>query len=267
MDTPCAEGEECVWLGWVSACLSACDTTADCADKGDGLACEERETLSEQPVDVCTTPSAGLSVGSPCTFPVECQSGVCDLMVVGVCSDSGKPCASDQACTMGVCVADPSAQEGVCTAWCSGTDLCEDGFCVDLGGEAPVCAPSCAGWNDPCGPAEMGLSCVFGDPVSPTAPSGKYACVLVTPGLGGTPCADDLQCAEGDCYRPEGGEGFCATPCGVGQGCPFGALCAQKGGDFVCMKRCASDSDCGGGFTCTTTTYSPKKICVLDTEL
>ncbi|MBM4370335.1 MAG: hypothetical protein FJ098_01690 [Deltaproteobacteria bacterium] len=267
LETPCAETEECVWLGWVSACLAACDSTADCADLGDGLVCEEREDLSEKAVDVCTTPSGGLPVGSSCVSAAECQSGVCDLVVVGICSDSGKPCATDQACTMGVCVSNPAAQEGVCTDWCSGTDLCEEGFCVDLGGEAPVCASTCTGWNDPCGAPDMGLSCVFGDPVSPPSPSGKYACVLVKPGLGGTPCEDDLQCATGDCYRPGDGEGFCASPCGVGKGCPFGAICVQKAGASVCMKRCASDFDCAADFTCTTTTYSAKTICVLDEEL
>ncbi len=267
METVCPDAHACIWLGWVTACLPTCDSTADCAALGDDLVCEEREDLAEQPVDVCTTPTAGLPIGSACNFAAECQSGFCYLMVVGTCSDSGKPCSSDQSCQMGVCIADPSVQSGVCTDFCSSSDLCEEGFCVALGGPTPVCASSCGGPTEPCGPGGMGMSCVFGDPVSPPAPSGKYACALVTSGLGGTACEDDLQCAGGTCYRPEGGDGFCATPCGLGADCPFGAICVQKGGGFVCMRRCQSAFDCGDDFTCTTMTYSAKSICVLDAEL
>ena len=266
MDTPCPDNHECIWLGWVTACLPACETTADCEDLGDGLICEERENLSEQEVLVCVTPTAGLTIGSACAFAAECQSGVCNLAVVGTCSDSGKPCSSDQSCQMGVCVSDPSVQSGVCTDYCSGAEFCDEGLCVDLGGASPVCAPSCAGWDDDCGPEGMGLSCIFGDLVSPPA-SGKYACALVTSGLGGTPCEDDLQCADGDCYRPEDEDGFCATLCGLGADCPFGAICVQKDADFVCMRRCASNLNCGDGFTCTTTTYSAMSICIIDAEL
>jgi len=268
METACPEANACIWLGWVSACLPVCESTADCAALGDDLVCEEREDLSEQPVDVCTTPTAGLPIGSACSFAAECQTGVCNLMVVGTCSDSGMPCSSDQTCQMGVCIADPSVQSGICTDYCSGTEFCAEGFlCVALGGPSPICAPPCGGPSEPCGPAGMGMSCVFGDPVSPPAPSGKYACALVTSGLGGTPCTDDLQCAGGICYRPDDGDGSCATPCGLGADCPFGAICVQKDAAFVCMRRCQSAFDCGGGFTCTTTTYSAKSICVLDAEL
>ena len=267
METACPEAHACIWLGWVTACLPTCDSTADCAELGEELVCEEREDLSEKPVDVCTTPTAGLPIGNACNFAAECSTGVCNLMVVGTCSDSGKPCSSDQSCQMGVCIADPSVQSGVCTDFCSGTELCEEGFCVALGGATPVCAPSCGGPTEPCGPEGMGMSCTFGDPVSPQAPSGKYACALVTSGLGGTACEDDLQCADGGCYRPEGGEGFCSTPCGIGADCPFGAICVQKDAAFVCLRRCQSTFDCGEGFTCTTTTYSAKSICVLDAEL
>ena len=267
MDTFCPETHACIWLGWVTACLPTCESTADCASLGEGLVCEEREDLSEQPVDVCTTPTAGLTIGSACSFAAECQSGVCSLMVVGTCSDSGKPCSSDQSCQMGVCIADPSVQSGVCTAYCSGTEFCDEGFCVDMGGPSTICASSCAGPTVPCGPDGLGMSCAFGDPVSPPAPSGKYACTLVTSGLGGTACEDDLQCAGGICYRPEDGVGFCATPCGLGANCPFGALCVQKDAAFQCLRRCQSAFDCGDGFTCTTTTYSAKDICVLSAEL
>ena len=267
MDTACPETDACIWLGWVTACLTTCTTTADCVALGDALVCEEREDLSEEPVDVCTTPSAGLPLGSACSFAAECQTGVCNLMVVGTCSDSGAPCSSDQACQMGVCIADPSVQSGVCTDYCSSTEFCEEGgLCVSMGGPSLVCASSCGGATDPCGPQGMGMSCVYGDPVYPPA-SGKYACTLVTSGLGGTPCEDDLQCTDGACYRPEGGDGFCATLCGLGVVCPFGAICVQKTDAFVCMRRCQSTFDCGDGFTCTSTTYAAKSICVLDTEL
>ncbi len=266
METTCPEGHACIWLGWVSACLPTCESTADCAELGEGLVCEEREDLSEKPVDVCTTPAAGLPIGSACSFAAECQSGVCNLAVVGTCSDSGKPCSSDQSCQMGVCIADPSVQQGVCTDYCSDTEYCDAGFCVDMGGPSLVCASSCGGATEPCGPEGMGMTCVFGDPIFPPA-SGKYACALVTSGLGGTPCEDDLQCTGGGCYRPEGADGFCSTPCGLGADCPFSAICVQKDAAFVCMRRCQSTFDCGEGFTCTTMTYSAKSICVLDAEL
>ena len=176
----------------------------------------------------------------------------------------GDGCDTNDDCLSGLCIVGPGG--GVCTDYCSGAEFCDEGLCVDLGGASPVCAPSCAGWDDDCGPEGMGLSCIFGDLVSPPA-SGKYACALVTSGLGGTPCEDDLQCADGDCYRPEDEDGFCATLCGLGADCPFGAVCVQKDADFVCMRRCASNLNCGDGFTCTTTTYSAMSICTIDAEL
>jgi hypothetical protein len=263
LEIPCIEEYTCVWLGWVSACLPTCEGDIDC---GGGLICDDFDGMEGKEVSACTTPSIGLPIGNLCFFDSECKSGYCHLMVLGKCSDSGAPCASDEGCTQGVCVVDPTAQRGVCSDFCSINDFCEEGFCVFLGGASPVCVPSCGGWNDPCGPEDLGLSCIYGDPLAPPA-SGKYACGQVIPGLGGSGCEGDLQCASGACYRPEGEPGYCATSCGLGADCPFGSICKNKDQVWMCLKRCASDLDCPDKFTCTSTTYSAEKICVTNEEL
>lgn len=261
-DNPCNAGQECVWLGWVTACLQSCTEDANCYAAGIELTCEEAADLSEDRVLVCTTPSAGLSIGDSCIYHSECKTNYCHFLVIGTCSDNGDPCSSDESCIQGVCIQNPSEQKGICSDTCSLDDYCSSGLCVDLLSESPVCMTSCnVSEPGPCGPNGLNMSCIFGDTFAPQSPNGTYACTSITPGMAGTECTSDIQCSSGVCLLNQTGQGFCATTCGPGTNCPFGTICGTHANQSLCMKRCFSSLDCGSGFVCEATRYISKKIC------
>jgi MYXO-CTERM domain-containing protein len=64
----------------------------------------------------------------------------------------------------------------------------------------------------------------------------------------GAPCAEDINCARGQCVRVDAGaeQGVCAVPCTGPDDCQPGQECASLGssGISVCQDACASDAEC-----------------------
>lgn len=64
----------------------------------------------------------------------------------------------------------------------------------------------------------------------------------------GTPCADDLECAGGECLKnglvPDG---YCSQSCDDGAACPDGSTCLEVSvGSFRCLATCGDHLECAG---------------------
>lgn len=71
----------------------------------------------------------------------------------------------------------------------------------------------------------------------------------------GEACADDIQCASGECLGPDEGfpEGMCTVSGCTGRRDCFGVGAACLRGEFngnLCVLLCTSDSDCREGYAC-----------------
>ena len=70
----------------------------------------------------------------------------------------------------------------------------------------------------------------------------------------GLTCAEDFNCAMGECWKadPADGLGLCATSCATGAECDAGFACVpmMPGGPTVCMVACASHAECPEAQVC-----------------
>lgn len=195
-------------------------------------------------------------IGTACSSPDECNSGVC---LTGVCTqscDSQAPatsCPSGFYCdidALGVCGA-----EGICSAGsvgaspqgtpCTADTECESLHCVD---------GSC---GIPCQPEGASL-CPENQSCQTTGAAGCGACKLAT-GLGGE-CDLSEDCISnlciilgGDC---ENGSCVCAQFCDDTNPCPEGFACTPAGEQSVCVggdpvTSCDDANPCPDGSTCT----------------
>jgi len=119
--------------------------------------------------------------GDFCSGAVQCDSGYC---VDGVCCTT--PCSGAcQACNLtddGTCITVPNGYECADNDLCDGTEVCQNGQCVD--GQPLNCVNSNPCTADSCDPA---TGCVH-DPVMDGTPCSN-----------GNPCDGDETCLRGNC--------------------------------------------------------------------
>jgi MYXO-CTERM domain-containing protein len=242
-------------------CGSSCTTKADCDI---GFYCSTGKCIPTLPL------------GTPCTDPESCGSGICadGVCCNSLCVDQCEAC--DVPTTKGQCVAvtgvphngrtacagDGSACQGTCdgsnrkacllpgsTTQCRPPSCkagvatlpenCRgDGTCPAV--ETQDCAPSTCGGNQCVGNCVVDAECVAGDYCS--------AGVCVKKVADGTTCSDDRQCGSGHCT-----DGFCCNSAcgGQCQACDVsgseGKCTAVKGPPHKGREACVSDgSACAG---------------------
>ncbi len=268
-DAPCPEGTACVLGNGAPACLKQCAGDADCAVPGDlprTCASLKSALVSGEKVQVCASGTLGVPIGGQCLNDMECASEDCEVVVTGTCSGSGQGCRIDGDCpTFGeVCVQSATDTHGYCTKACGLSTPCPgQSFCVGTkvgaGGQAEgTCLPGCLEPGDLACRKEVGLSCVYGDPI---AALGHYACARVPRGSPGAPCSAPSDCASGTCLLAAGGGGYCVSPCGLGEFCPFPTSCQEAGGQRRCLLRCQSAQDCPPGHECTRPVGTILEVC------
>ncbi len=259
-ERPCPEGTACVTVNGMPACLRTCEGPDDCVVPGDlPRACASLKSalVAGEKVKVCASGTLGVPIGGQCLSDMECASEKCEVVVTGHCSGAGTGCRQDEDCpTFGeVCIQSAADTRGYCTKACGMSSPCPSqslcvGTKVGATGQAEgTCLPGCLGPGDLACRAEVGLSCVFGDPVGAPA---HYACARMQKGAPGTLCKAPSDCASGMCLVAAGGGGYCVSSCdGFGWFCPFPTSCQQVGGENRCLLRCHSAQDCPTGHDCT----------------
>ena len=187
-------------------------------------------------------PGSG-SVGTACSAPSDCRSGLCEeaRCLDGCCSDAG--CAvSGGACRLAatalaqgchwVCGSGSSRKPVL--APCAADDECSSSFCAPLGGRSFCVEPCCSSTTCATLPDGSPLACV-----EVVRADGAFrACAAVLPigaafGLGHE-CASGHECRSGECAADALGKGMCTDACCTD------ASCADPA--FVCRPAEAADA-------------------------
>ncbi len=257
-DRPCPDGTACALVNGTAACLKGCSGDPDCAVPGDlprTCASLKSALVPGEKVKVCASGTLGVPIGGQCLSDMECASEDCEVVVTGTCSGSGQGCRVDGDCpNFGeVCIQSAADTHGYCTKTCGMSVPCPgQSFCVGTtvgatGQAEGSCLPGCLEPGDKACRQEVGLSCVYGDPVN--AP-GHYTCARIPREGPGAPCVAPSDCESGMCLVAAGGGGYCASPCGYLGFCPFPTSCQEAGGQSRCLLRCQSTQDCPPGHEC-----------------
>ena len=204
---------------WRNDKASSEDPAADVEappDVPDGGADADAEVVDAGPEDIPSDFVAQGQIGSPCSAPGDCQSGL-DCMagwVGGYCTVAG--CVANADCPAGsACL---TLEDGYrsCLAVCTEHAQCRTGdgfrckqFDAPEGGSIGVCFGTAEEAHPLGGPCESHESC-----------AGELFC--------------DLSFSHGYCSRRH---------CGVDDPCPGGA-CVRVAGVPTCLKSCATDDDC-----------------------
>ena len=206
---------------------------------------------------VCADPPRSRELGAPCECELDCLDGA-------LCSFEDVEGYPGGACVAVCDLAAPACPSG--------------GECLDLGGAAGLCRPSCVTTSDCPGPGRICSSdarCYFLCQADLDCLSGHCdpytgLCTDGTPGSGKgslEPCVRDDECRSGAC---EAACRRCVSGCSVmRQGCPEGEACVESlaGGDHgVCQPRCMVDAECSAlGLVCRTTSTAAGtfRVCVL----
>ncbi len=269
-DSACVDGAKCVALAAGKLCMAAC--TGGCRG---GWVCQAA-------IGACVPDCRG---GPPCPTGQTCGTdGVCGdgTLVAGspTGAELGAACDGDNACTSGFCIEAFDASnggaatgwiDGLCTAQCSATAACAaSSTCVTLadGGYClPACGPEggtcrqgyvCNATVGACMPdCRQGFSC-GGTLVC--GPEGRCVDKQVGPPPTnrpvGAPCANPMECAQGQCLMgtPIGSPftggwpgGYCAAPCESAP-CPEGSACVAMGVRRMCLVGCGAT--CRAGYAC-----------------
>jgi hypothetical protein len=219
-----------------SSCMSGACISSRCSSPG-GLsaACDSNpDCLSNS----CSAGRCLASYGATCTTDAQCANGGCGpqsttdpaLVCVGQ-RTGGNTCNSNPDCTSNSC------SGGVCLGalyeTCSGDAGCASGTsCVNSQCVAPVINGLYCDSSPDCSNG----SCNTTEPVPPNPPSSTYQMCI---GANGTPCANDLGCANGSCYG-----GICGPVLANGS------------------TACDSDLDCVGGICNYQTTATSTVMCL-----
>jgi len=268
-DVPCPEDAVCALVNGVPACLKRCAQDEDCtvaANVPRRCAAMKSVLNPGEKVNACISGTGGVAIGGPCLNDMDCASEQCNVVATGRCSASGDGCRQDQDCpNFGeVCVQSAEYTFGYCTKKCSLSVPCAgQAFCigqsVGASGQAEgQCVPGCLEPGDKTCRPEVGLTCIFGDPVN--AP-GHYACAPRPRGAAGSFCKAPSDCESGQCLIAAGGGGYCTAPCGFQGFCAFPTLCEQAGGQTACYLRCLSSLDCPAGHACKQPAGATAEIC------
>lgn len=266
---PCLEGTACVLVGGVAACLKKCALDEDCQVPGDlprSCAKVKSATVYGEKHSVCVSGTLGVPLGGQCMNDLDCATEVCEVVATGKCSNSSKGCKSDQDCEgFGeICLQSAADTLGFCTKQCSSAVPCPgQSFCVgtkiNMAGQIEgFCMAGCQEPGDLTCRQEVGLSCVFGDPVNAF---GRYACARLSKGSPGALCSSNSDCLAGTCLAAQAGGGYCLSPCGTFAFCPFPTSCQTVSGQPGCFRRCSKDLDCPTGHKCTRPPGALLEIC------
>ncbi len=266
----CGPTGSCVRLGGRPTCLKRCTGDPDCGSMpGAERACRVLRDVTDATANVCVSGVEGAPLGAACGSDFECDSGSCQIVGEGRCSQSQSPCfPATQATDCGsaeFCFVTNESRVGVCSqpcgpgATCSGQSFCVvDGDGDNLG----WCRPQCdgPGGSVAC-PAGSDLTCRFGVPLN-AGGQGRYVCTIDRPGGFGSGCQNDVACRSNICTQTTG-PGVCAALCGDDDACPFGGACVYgDDGSVTCQVTCFSSLDCPSGFACQTPSGSVRDVCV-----
>lgn len=257
-DRPCPDGTACVVINNMPACLKRCAGSEDCVVPGDlprTCASLRSALVPGEKIKVCASGTLGVPIGGQCLSDMECASEDCEVVVTGKCSASGAGCRQDNDCPTfaEVCIQSAADTRGFCTKACGLSAPCPaQSFCVGtkVGGSGQAegfCLPACLQPGDLTCRAEVGLSCVYGDPINA---SGRYTCARIPKGSPGTGCSTASDCLSAACLMAQGGGGYCVSSCGYFEFCPFPTSCQEVGGHRRCLLRCLSVQDCPPGHEC-----------------
>ncbi len=243
--TSCTEGDHCDSEG---SCVAgtkvcACATSADCAAKDDGNACNGTLYCNNKTSYCEVNPATVISC--PDVSSSNCETTGCDPQT-GACKV--QPLPSKAACDDN----DP------CTAgdFCDGSGTCKSGLKVC----ACVTDADCASQDDG-NPCNGTLYC------DKSNPAAGFACKTVPSSVVACSKANDTHCSKNTCNPATGGCGMVAqqngTACEDGDLCTKGDTClagaCAKGTD-VCA--CTSDDDCAlqeDGNLCNGTLFCNKQ--------
>ncbi|TNF22460.1 MAG: hypothetical protein EP329_28565 [Deltaproteobacteria bacterium] len=208
-----------------------------------------------------TGPAEKVADGSPCTWNVDCVSGLCLAA-----SEDGEAtgwadgmCASpcDDGCgDGGVCVRLDA--DTLCLPGCEDDSGCRDGYVCAT--EAGACMPDCRlDWT--CGDV---LVCDEADGVCklPSVPGADF----------GAACVTDLDCASGICIAELDDDGVttgwvggvCSESCAAGS-CASGGTCVRLDDLLLCTPACEEGATtCGEGLVCNGAVGACLPDCRLD---
>ncbi|MCB9788238.1 MAG: hypothetical protein H6744_16265 [Deltaproteobacteria bacterium] len=255
--TSCPTGSSCFNFGGFPTCLKTCGSDGDCGgEPGAERRCGILKALDKQKVGACISGAEGLKIGEQCSNDFECQSGACEVLGEGRCTQNDLPCFLDNekdVCGAGFCFISGQNQVGACVQPCAlGTPCPGLSFCAGTPGSSEgVCRPACDGLgaSDNCR-TDVGFECTYGWPLGSTAGQGRYLCHLAPPGSLGTECTPPGGCPMGQCLPITSAGGMCGATCGEDGYCPFPGSCVVDGQDLTCRKACFSAADCAEGATC-----------------
>jgi len=262
-DTSCPAGAACVKFDGTFTCMATCGIDEHCPSGPEAeRKCAELKAPDLSLQKVCIAGGSGKPIGDACVGGVECDSGVCEILGAGRCSQTNGPCDTEADCNGAeFCVTGPDKIVGVCAANCAvGVPCPGASHCTGLpGASTGVCRPACTGITDTAScPADAGFTCTYGYPLGDSTGQGKYVCFRPdTPGPIGTPCAGGGECASGIC----GASGLCEDTCGADYFCPFPGSCVAGPTVSGCLKGCFSSVDCPAGTSCGQPQGSLNKVC------
>ncbi|MEC9073335.1 MAG: hypothetical protein VX938_13175, partial [Myxococcota bacterium] len=186
----CPVGSSCFVFAGIPTCLQGCHGDEDCTSGPDAeRRCSVLKDVMGQQTGACISASGGQQIGEQCLNDFECESGTCETLGDGLCSQSGKPCFTlTEATDCGAdefCLVTGDNQVGACTQTCSllvpcqGTSLCQGIPGVPEG----WCRPPCEGLgaNDDCR-TEAGFACTYGFALGDSTGQGRYLCMLGSEG-------------------------------------------------------------------------------------
>ena len=266
----CPVGSSCFVFAGIPTCLQGCQGDEDCTSAPDAeRRCSVLKDVMGQQTGACISASGGQQIGEQCLNDFECESGTCETLGDGLCSQSGKPCftlTEDTDCDADeFCLVTGDNQVGACTQTCSllvpcpGTSLCQGIPGVPEG----WCRPPCEGLgaNDDCR-TEAGFTCTYGFALGDSTGQGRYLCMLGSEGKMGDGCGLEVSCTMGNCEMTGEIEGYCYVPCGDDLYCPFPGLCVSDGSFGSCVAACFSDADCAEGAVCTSGQGTLGSVCI-----
>ena len=268
----CPAGSVCVEYAGAPICMRLCTADGDCdAAPGAERRCEVVKTVAPAapPASVCLSGVEGQPIGAQCTTDLECDSGTCEILGNGHCSQSNEPCFGVDDCSGAqLCIITGDNQVGACTQPCSVGLPCPGATaCVGAADkEEGSCRVACAGPGalDDCR-KDAGLACTFGYALGDTTGQGKYLCARMDAGDLGTSCDAEEPCQTSFCWTPHGAGsgGICAESCNQALYCPFPGTCSVVSAtSYACLRACSSVVDCPAGFTCQKPQGSFHLVCM-----
>ena len=253
----CPAGTACITTDSGPFCLRACESAEDCVQLDDvAQQCKEKKRPDGAKASVCVAAAGEKAIGDYCVDDVECESGTCEILGDGRCSQSEVPCWDQQGCAESeFCNIGPASKVGICSKPCSVAAGCPGlGFCVE--GLTSTCRKPCSGIGDASCKGTDGFTCMYGYPLG--LGTGTYVCHLDQAGATGSSCEDASACASGICHQ-----GSCAEACGTNYSCPFPTHCAAVPDEgLLCLRACFSNVDCPDGSTCDTAPGGIQKVCL-----